>query len=214
MKNRKGFTLIELLGAITILGILSVVTIMSISRVIQRSKQAQREEQTKTITMATESYMQEHKSEMPKVIGETTTIPIQTLKNNNYIKDDIKNADGKTCMTKSFVTVYKKSKDKYIYEAHLYCGDEQVPVEEQAPIPTIDILFTDASGEESANVFENVSEAKIVIKVTGGKDASNHAISIDSYNYSISTSTVGSSDVKEVYNSGTLSGGGETEITF
>ena len=214
MKRRKGFSLIELLGAITILGILSIITIMSVSRVIERSKKAQKEEQEKTIVMATESYMQDHKSEMPKVIGETTTISISVLKNNKYIKEDIKNGDGKSCMEHSNVTVYKQSKDKYIYTPHLYCGDEVPPAEEQAPIPTISILFTDASGEENANVFENVSEAKIVITITGGRDANNHLIPIDGYSYSISTSTHDSMDVKEVYNSGTLSGGGETEITL
>ena len=209
--NKKGFTLIELLAAITILGILSVVTIMSISRIIQKGKDTQKAEQEKTVEMATESYMQSHKSEMPKAIGETTTIPITVLRNNNYLKEDIK-ADGKSCMEKSYTTVYKQSKDQYIYTAHIYCGDEEVPTEEEAPIPTIQILFTDASGEENEYVFENVSEAKIIINFTGGKDKDDTPIAIDGYHYSISTSNVNSNEVKEVFNSGTLSGNGKTEI--
>jgi prepilin-type N-terminal cleavage/methylation domain-containing protein len=212
--NSKGFTLVELLAVIVIIGILLAVSITAVVHFIDRAKDEQRSNQEKTLAMAAENYLQDNRGQLPKSIGETTTIPISVLKNNKYITENIKNANGKSCMEKSYVTAYKESKTKYIYKAHLYCGDEEVPEDEVKVKPTIKIDFIDAEGNSVKNdssVSEKVAEARFIIEFGGGKK-DDKKIAIDGYSYSILTKSSGESSLKEVYSSGTLSANRATDI--
>ena len=131
MTNKKGFTMIELLGVIVILGILSVMAIVSVTRLITKSKTEQKNSQAKTLMMAAESYMQANKNNLPKTIGEVKKVSASELKSTNYLKNNLKNADGASCMEKSFVRVYKYSATSYSYVPFIYCGNETVPNEDK-----------------------------------------------------------------------------------
>lgn len=209
-KNKKGFTMVELLAAIVILGILSITAIASVTRLVSKSKDEQIVHQEKTAIMATQSYFQANKDELPKAIGESRKIPLSKLKSTNYLKNNIKNADGKSCMEDSYVKVYKKSNSDYTYTAYIFCeGDTVTEEDETNNKPVIDITF---EGEQNAEGnLQNVATAYLVIKITGG---SLHDSVIDGYSYSLSVQTSGDTYLREVYNSGSLKGNGKTSIEF
>lgn len=215
-KNNKGFTLVELLAVITILAVLSLVAIAGVTRLVSKSKKEQRTQQEKTVSMAAESYMQANSVLLPKAIGETTRIPIKNLQDSNYLKDEVLDASGASCMENSYVVVYKETATKYVYVTHLYCGNEKVPEEEQKPSPEIEVKFydIDADGKEvtsteSTDFLAKVADPKYRITIKGGTDASGSEYVIDGYSYSISvtmTDEYGNAEEREVFSSGSLSG--------
>ena len=104
--------------------------------------------------MAAESYLQANRNLLPKSIGETTIITINNLKEANYLKEDIKDGNGRSCMEKdnsgkdkSYVVVSKKSATKYTYKAYLYCGNDIVPAKEQIATPTINVITHNKDSE-------------------------------------------------------------------
>ena len=214
MTNKKGFTMIELLGVIVILGILSVMAIVSVTRLITKSKTEQKNSQAKTLMMAAESYMQANKNNLPKTIGEVKKIPASELKNTNYLKNNLKNADGANCMEKSFVRVYKYSATNYSYVPFIYCGNETVPSEDKIDSPTIEITFEDEKDYTSSDSdYQNVKAIKVKIKIAGNTiNSIDYPIMGYSYAISVEENNIGLSS--EVFNSGALSGNGKQEITL
>ena len=123
MKNNKGFTLVELLGVITIIAILSLIAIPAVTKTINNSRKNHFESQKKLIIIAAKSYAQSNRSVLPRTVGETTTITIQTLKDSGYLKDDVKNSIGVSCMNNSTINIYKESTNKYKYDVLLNCDN-------------------------------------------------------------------------------------------
>jgi prepilin-type N-terminal cleavage/methylation domain-containing protein len=211
--SKKAFTLVELLAVIVILGILIGVAVNGVANLIRKSKETSYAQQEKNVVMAAETYVQENKSDMPKDIGESVNVSVNTLKDTNYLKKDISNADGESCMESSYVRIYKLSKTEYTYTPYIYCGDDEVPEVEEVPTPTIKVKFSDESGEEeTTNVFSGVSSAILKISLTGGKTQAGSAIEIDGYSFAISYKNNVEDDYTEVYNSGTLSANRKEKI--
>lgn len=122
-KNQFGFTLVEVLAVITILGILSILGIASVSRLIDRSRNEHLKQQERTMIMAAQSYLGENRN----IFGEDNKVELTAvaLKDANYLKDDIKNSSGESCMNdKTYVKVTKISPSKYTYEPHICCGND------------------------------------------------------------------------------------------
>ena len=209
-KKRNAFTLIELLAVLVIIGILSIGAIKGVQVLIEKSRRDQRVHQENTLIMAAESYLQDNKSEVPKFIGETSDISAQQLKDSNYLKDEIKNSKGETCMVNSYVRVYKESKDDYNYTAYLYCGNDPIIDDNtNVDVPEIVPVFTDSSGNTTPDVYKNVSDAYLKINIKGG---SNNNLIVDGYSYIIYAKRNKEDNLNEVYNSGTLSGNGKTTV--
>ena len=217
MKNKKGFTMIELLATVTILGILMTVTIGYAMRLINKSKNDSMEQQTKLVTTAAESYFQAHREQLPRLVGQTTKIPISTLLETNYLKKEIKNAKGESCMEKSFITAHKDSRTKYTYKAYLYCGNDTVPSPTSSPGPNITIDFcreetgTCLYKDGDQQVKNSVADAIISIEISGNK-IGGEEINLEGYTWSILAKYDGEEELKEVYNSGELSAKGHYSI--
>jgi prepilin-type N-terminal cleavage/methylation domain-containing protein len=215
MKKNKnkllGFTLVEILASITILGILMCIGYAGVSSIITKSKEAEFEQQKKNIIMAAKSYLKNNTAKTPKNIGDHVNISLQELLETNYLEKEVTNTKKESCMENSYVRVYKYSKAEYTYTPYLYCGDDEVPVEEEAPRPVIKIKLTDSTDNEDKKVFNNVSSATMNIKITGG-DINGTNIAIDGYLFSISTKSSATDDYVEIYNSGTLSANNKDTI--
>ncbi len=213
-KSNSGFTLIELLAVVVVLGIILGISIAAVMHFIDKARKEQIASQEKTLIIAAKNYLQENRGLLPKSIGETTVIPINVLKVNNYITENIKNSKKESCMENSYVTAYKESQTKYSYKAYIYCGSETGTVTVASSTPTIKIDFVDSNGTSIKNdpsILEKVSEAKFIIDFGGGtKDGK--SVAIDGYSYSILVKVNGESSLREVYSSGTLSANHATSI--
>ena len=121
MKNNKGFTLVELLAVVTILGILSSIAIIGVSKLIEKSKNDADEQQKQTLIMAAKSYFQDNRSMLPREDGTSRDVTVVVLKNNKYLKEDIKNSKKESCMNDNTKVTITKSGNKYTYEASLNC---------------------------------------------------------------------------------------------
>lgn len=204
-KNNKGFTLVELLGSIVIVGILSVIAITNVSKLINNAKKETTESQSKTIKMAAESYFQSNTKYLPKEIGSSTYVSAGDLKKANFITTELSDSNGDSCMTNSYVKIYKKSATEYEYTPYIYCGSDK-PVETIShKKPAIDLSFT---GKES-----QISDAGMVMKIYGDTDREKSATKIDGYSWNISVGD-GQGGITEVYNSGTLSANSEKKLTL
>jgi prepilin-type N-terminal cleavage/methylation domain-containing protein len=215
-KSNNGFTLVELLAVITIIGILMAVAIFAVSRFLDNARADQKKSQEKTLVMAAQNYLQENRGLLPKSIGETSNVSVNVLKENNYITETIKNYNKQSCMENSYVSIYKESATKYVYKAHLYCGNEEPTISIAKSTPDITIKFMDSLGnvydKSKPEMLQNVSDAKFVITFSGGKRSDGTKIALEGYSYSILTKVAGDNELKEVYSSGTLNGNGNTDI--
>ena len=133
LKNKKGFSLVELLAVVVILGLLATIGIVATNSLIDRAKKDKMDSQKNTVTLSAQTYMQNNKNLVPKIIGESSIIKVSDLRTSKYLTEDIKNDKGESCMEKSYVRVYKLSNTEYTYTTFLYCGSEEVPPEEVVP---------------------------------------------------------------------------------
>ena len=148
--NRKGFSLVEILAVIVIVGTLSFFAISSITRYINQSRKEKVAQDKKNVSMAAQLYLQSNRNLYPKLIGDETRINLADLKKKSYLKEDIVNDAGESCMEKSFVRVYKLNEGDFSYTTYLYCGDDDVPDQIDIPKPVIeDFKFT--GGSQNAN---------------------------------------------------------------
>ena len=123
INSSKGFTLVELLAVILIIGILLTISVTAVMHFIDKARNEQLASQEKIVKMAAESYLQDNRSQLPKSVGETTSVSLGTLRTSKYLTEDIKNSDGESCMGESYVTVLKKTQKKYVYTVFLHCGN-------------------------------------------------------------------------------------------
>ena len=217
--NYKGFSLVELLAVVVILGILAVVGISTTATLIDKAKKSETDANKNTVSIAAQTYIQNNKNLVPKVIGETVNIKISDLRSSNYLKEDIKNSKGESCMENSYVRVYKLSKTEYTYTTYLYCGNEEVPEIENVPRPIVTGKFTDSSGEVKNEKLNNVSDAYLHIEINAATQNEiqdyknqNNQIQLDGYSFKIFV--VKNGIMQEAYNSGSLSAGREEKISI
>ena len=106
-RNNNAFSLVELLAVVVILGILASIGVGVVSNLIDKAEQDKIDSQKNTVTMSAQTYMQNNKNLVPKIIGESSIIKVSDLRKTNYLTEDIKNEKGESCMEKSYVRVYK-----------------------------------------------------------------------------------------------------------
>ena len=219
MNNRRGFTLVEIIVTVAILGILTTVAVASVSNLTKKARSEKDNQNVNTLKMAAESYAQANKEYLPKLVGEWTTIDISELKNSNYIKEEIRDQNDKSCMSESYVDITKVSKKEYIYQPHLICeGKEVTPSTEDDETETNPEIIITINGLKPGEdvTSENLINANYSIVFKGDKN--NKDIGILSYNYSMLVKNIDKNTKKEldqfeVFNSGNQIGNNESEIS-
>lgn len=195
-----GFTLVELLAVVVIMGILSTMSIVAVSKIIDKSREEYSVQQEKMVIMACENYLKQNTKYMPKAIGEEKEIQLKTLKAAKYLKEDVINSSGESCMENSYILVYKKSLSEYEYDVHMLCGsDSKDDITNTLPVPNVQIQFKDAN--------KGYKDLILVLEIFGSEDESSPA-EISGYSFTIN------SDDSTIFNSGALTGGGNTELTI
>ena len=96
----KGFTLVELLVAIIILGLLITIGYIGSKNVLERASDSYYHNQEDMLLIAGREYFADNRSELPKEVGNTASITLETLIDQKYI-DPIKDTNEKDC---NFIT--------------------------------------------------------------------------------------------------------------
>lgn len=133
MKHQKGFTMVELLATIVILGLLTTVVVVGVAKTIQSSHQEYYENQENMLRLAGMEYFSDHRSELPKEVGEENYVLLSTLVDQKYI-DEIVDINEDSCVdyegnisflgqvyTHSAVVVVKIDSENYSYFPLLMC---------------------------------------------------------------------------------------------
>ena len=170
VKNNKGFSLIEVLATIVIIGIVSTIGIVSVNRMIEQSRQHYYESQEQQMVLAAQSYVNDNRNILPKNVGGMIKIYLSTLREKNYLKEDIVDQDKRTCYKdKSYVAIYKSSQSEYKYRGYLECpactknGDSSCYSADNKIKPVIEIKFPD-SGNQGNDLFNKDKKIEINLK--------------------------------------------------
>ena len=164
--NRKGFTLLELLATIIILGLITVVVIGTALPLLNRGSNEYYKNQENMLVLAARDYFADHRSKLPKEIGETATVTLGELIKGKYI-DPIKDKDGNDCdKDKTTVTVQKITNKDYQYYVTLVCGtNKEKPIyetEKDNQKPTIAFSPNKESTKEEINIKMTIKDNKKV----------------------------------------------------
>ncbi len=220
-KKNNAFSMVELLAVVAILGVLSTVALVSVQRIINKSHEEYYKNQEKNLILAAQSYMNDNRSELPKVIGRKTKVSLKTLKESNYLKKDITTYNKKKSCDEeeSFVSVFKYGNTNYSYTAFLSCEDNRYdPGPPLGDGPYIKVDWPNANKVR-------ISQAEITIK----GEEHDSSVKLISYSYNIAvrendrfvtlvelgnTEYRGSSITKLInLNKFTLSGDAELKVT-
>ena len=209
MKNkRKGFTLVELLAVLVIVASLAVIAIVGVNRYIDGARKTKVDQERDNIAMAARLYLQANTELLPRSLGDSVTVQVSELRRTNYLKEDVKDKKGNSCMDNSFVRVYKLDEQEYSYNTHLYCGDEIVPDDVTPPNPVM-VSFK-FNGYGSGEAYSNVKNATFTFKIKAAE--SDSTIGLYSYSYSIFAKKSEDGGFTEVFNSGDLKAGLEPSV--
>ena len=160
----------------------------------------EKEENNKNIAvMATKSYLQANRGYLPQAVGELVEIQVTELKANKYITEDLVDRNGVSCNSKSYVRVSKESDNKYTYDAHIICGNDEDS--ETEILPTIDIYFHN----------DQLETKSFTAEIKGSADES---VNIASYSYRIYVNKTDKSEgnYEEVYNSESITVGNKSKL--
>lgn len=170
-KNKKGFTFVELLSVIVILSILATIGIATANHFLSSAKEKYYKSQEGLITLAGKQYFTDYRNELPKEIGEKTSVTIETLYSKKYL-DKVKDYNGKECAvtedsTANKVYAIKTGTGKYKYYTIFKCADYITTVDNKAPV----ISLTPSSATTNKDI-------NVVIKITDN-------VGVDSFYYEI-----------------------------
>lgn len=113
MDQKHGFTLVELLGVMTLLALLALIVAAPITRSIQDANQKTCEGQFKQIILAAKQWGEDHKLELPDVIGTSKEIHLIDLKKAGYVESDLKNPVTKELLDDQMLIAITKDGKKY-----------------------------------------------------------------------------------------------------
>ena len=162
LKN-KGFTLVELLATIIILGLLVSIAYVSVSSILNSGDDSYYESQENMLVLAGREYYADHRSELPREIGDTSNVSLETLVEENYI-EQITDKDGNNCDNdNSEVTVQKITEKDFQYYGTLICGAYQTNSDKAKPAISFD-----------PNKKSSENPITVTMKVTDNKEVKSY----------------------------------------
>ena len=160
IREKKGFTLVGLLATIIILGLLVTIAYVSVTSILDRDNDSYYESQENMLVLAGREYFAGHWSELPKEIGDTSTVTLETLIKEKYI-DPIVDKDENVCDNlKSVVTAQKITDRDFQYYGILACGN--YTTESDKAKPTISFDPNKKSSEDPITVTMKITDNKEV----------------------------------------------------
>ena len=158
--NRKGFTMVELLVTIIILGLLTTLVITSITSILNKSHEEYYNSQENMLVLAGRDYFADYRSKLPKEVGETSSVTVETLINEKYI-DPVKDRNENNCnFKKSSVTVQKITDKDYQYYVTLICDADNYETTEDRADPVIKYTPNKKSSTKPITVKMSVTDDK------------------------------------------------------
>lgn len=117
MKNKKGFTLIELVAVVTLLAAITLVSVPSIVNTLKKNEEKEYKEFETVLKRATELYVERNRSLYPELnnIGGTVDVEAETLINEGYLKQSLKNPNNNTPVTNYKVNIKVDNDQIFIY---------------------------------------------------------------------------------------------------
>ena len=136
--KKKGFTMIELLATIIILGLLVSLAYFGVRGILDRGNNSYYASQEDMLILAGREYYADHRGELPKDVGKTASVTLETLINESYI-DPIKDRNENDCNKKTTsVTVQKITERDYQYYTTLTCDEYETTEDTAKPVITFD----------------------------------------------------------------------------
>ena len=201
-KKKKNTSLTENLTVIVLFGILAVFCFIGIRHTLH-SRDHYQEENKKYVSMLTEYYLKANPEKFPEEVGDKVDVPFHELVDSRFLQKEIINDQGDSCMKDSLVRVTKLDKEEYAYQAFLYCGNEEVPIEHLVEEPVVlNFYFTDQK-MKSGKHDQDEKEANYHFTLKASQN--DKKIGIHHYRYTI----LGKNEedfYQEIYQSKTISG--------
>ena len=163
MKNKKGFTMVELLVTIIILGILTTLAYFGVSTILNRGSNSYYDSQENMLILAGREYFADYREKLPKDIGKTASVTLDTLIKESYI-DPVKDEDDNDCnRDKTTVTVQKITDKDYQYYVTLVCDYYETKEDTAKPVITF-----------SPNKQSTTKTITVKMEVTDNKDVASY----------------------------------------
>lgn len=117
MKNKKGFTLIELVAVVTLLAAITLVSVPSIVNTLKKNEEKEYKEFETVLKRATELYVERNRSLYPELnnIGGTVDVEAETLINEGYLKQSLKNPNDDIPLVNYRVNIKVDNDQIFIY---------------------------------------------------------------------------------------------------
>lgn len=194
-KNNRGFTMVELLAAIVIVGVLAAIAVGAVSLLLNTAEKRYYESLEKTLTLGAESYYADHRSLLPKAIGDSRKVSLKTLVKEKYL-ENVVDYSKKDCTNSnlSYVKVYKYAKNKYSYTVYLNCPSYKIDEEKYNTELSVEFVFNYSTS--------NIEAAFVTAKMKASGDNK-----IASYKYTIYR------DGKAVYTSDSIAAGNVSNLS-
>ncbi len=119
---KKGFTLIELLGVIIILAMLMLLVFPNIMNILDSGRETIDTAMQTLIETATYNYMEDNRNSFDYTTGDEYCITLQTLVNNNLLKEPITYSNNEEMDLNMFVKVNVTNNEKLSYEVTDTCN--------------------------------------------------------------------------------------------
>lgn len=177
--NKKGFTLLEVIVTIGIICVLGLIVVPAIINYRNKSKTEYNNKLQENIIQIAKDYYVSNRDELPngQVEGKyATSLKLETLRQENYITNDVIDADKNSCTSESFVVV-ENNRGNYNYYVCLKCGNKTYSTSPsycefqngEGSLPTCELTYNDSWSKENVviNIKSTDSIGIINIKQNG-----------------------------------------------